>query len=309
MDNKPLEHLAENYIKIELAKAALKYAKPDYDTDGTDLIVLEPINKHYVRQVVVQSKGRNLTHTKSNVKVHKTYVNSNFICFLYIQCDGDSNHYLYIFFHDDFNKWSVLKDDFVLYIPKKFKNDTFLSEARFDSKKHIPRIRELLKSGPIFRQNYVEFEKMALLDILMELWRKFDSLPDENLVVELYNQEEEYCESFLHQLFLSFNYLNCIDRVGSVDHILQLIFNVKNVESPLFELCTVEDINKIRIIRATQAIVYRNLRLGQINVFYDGDSYKGLYFYIGDNEDNAEALLLDNGQYLAYATRSSFLMS
>ena len=46
MDNKPLEQLAEDYIKTRLAKAKIKFLKPNYDTDGTDLVLLNPLNKH-----------------------------------------------------------------------------------------------------------------------------------------------------------------------------------------------------------------------------------------------------------------------
>ena len=44
MDNKPLEQLAEDYIKTRLAKAKIKFLKPNYDTDGTDLVLLNPLN-------------------------------------------------------------------------------------------------------------------------------------------------------------------------------------------------------------------------------------------------------------------------
>ena len=67
MDNKPLEELAENYIKTRLSKAKIKYLKPNYDTDGADLVLLNPLNKHIAKQVIVQSKGRNVTEKASNV--------------------------------------------------------------------------------------------------------------------------------------------------------------------------------------------------------------------------------------------------
>lgn len=72
MDNKPLEQLTEDYIKTRLAKAKIKFLKPNYDTDGTDLVLLNPLNKHLSKQVIIQSKGRNLTKNQSNVETLKS---------------------------------------------------------------------------------------------------------------------------------------------------------------------------------------------------------------------------------------------
>lgn len=120
MDNKPLENIAEEFIKTRLGKAKLPYLKPNYDTDGSDLVVLSHINKHYARQVIIQSKGRNVTKLHSNVKIHKDYVSSNFICFLYLQVDDDDNDYLFIFFENSIRRWTLIEDKYSLHIPKTF---------------------------------------------------------------------------------------------------------------------------------------------------------------------------------------------
>ncbi|KQZ44694.1 hypothetical protein [Duganella sp. Root1480D1] len=306
MDNKPLEQLAENYIKVELGKANFKYAKPDYDLDGTDLIVLQPISKHYVRQVIVQSKGRSVGSQQTNVRINKSYVNSNFICFLYLQLDNDPVHYFYIFFCDDIKKWDAYDKYFQLLIPKDFKKNTALIAAKFNPKTHIKKIADLLDNGPIVRPYYVEFEKMGLVSILMELWRKYNSLPDLNLAIELYNQKLGYAESFIQEIFLSYNYIKNNENIGSIDYFLQIILEMRNVGKPIFELCTIEDMSDIQAVNSSNAIVYRDLRIGQVRVLYDGDSYKGLYIYIGDREDHAEVLLLDNDHYFAYGVRKVF---
>ncbi|EMV5753316.1 hypothetical protein [Yersinia enterocolitica] len=98
MDNKPLEYLAEDHIKTILSHANIKFLKPNYDENGSDLVLLNPINKHLAKQVVVQSKGRNVTTSSSNVTIPSKYIVSNFICFIYLKIDDDFNNYCYVFF-------------------------------------------------------------------------------------------------------------------------------------------------------------------------------------------------------------------
>ena len=169
MDNKPLEELAENYIKTRLSKAKIKYLKPSYDTEGTDLILLNPVNRHLSRQVIVQSKARNVTKGQSNISIQSDYVVSNFVCFLYLQDDESDDDNFYIFFSEEIKKWNLNDEKFILNIPNGFKTNRYFNSNKYSSEKHIPKIVTLLNSVPIFRQSYIEFEKMdALLKELEE---------------------------------------------------------------------------------------------------------------------------------------------
>jgi len=305
MDNKPLEIIAEDFIKLRLAKAGLKYLKPNYDTDGTDLVVLHPINKHYARQVVVQSKGRNLTNSPSNVHINKDYVVSNFVCFLYLQVDGDPLDYAYVFFSDDIQKWPERDGSYHLSIPKGFKKNTYFVAHEFSASTDVQKIEKLLNTGPMFRQSYVEFEKMELVEILFELWKKYQSFPDPNLVKVLYDEDFPGTGSNSQDLFLVFLFGMNSEKLGhrTLDAYMQHLLNMRNIDIPISCATKIKNPNEITRMRSIHAIVYPRLSFGEIELNYDGVDYRALYSKIGDNEDYVEAALFDNGDYVVYGQR------
>src|SRR5690606_27694561 len=148
VDNKPLENLAEDYIKTRLTKAKIKFLKPSYDVDGSDLVLLQPINKHLAKQIIVQSKGRTVKDNPSNISIDKKYVTSNFICFLYID-DGNQDDHFFVFFNDSIKKWKVNGEKFILNIPLSFKNHSYFNSHRFDGDVHIGKIQKLFDDVPI----------------------------------------------------------------------------------------------------------------------------------------------------------------
>ncbi len=302
MDNKPLEELAENYIKTRLAKANIKYLKPNYDTDGTDIVLLNPINKHYAKQVIVQSKGRNLSNKQSNVSLPCEYVVSNFICFLYLEVEGDSEDYFYIFFSDSIKEWNLSNDKYTLSIPKGFKNHDYFKDHKFNQDAHIIKIKNLLATVPIFRQSYIQFEEMELIDILFEMWKKYDSLPDLNLVRAMYDDFDPFLTSYSQEFFLIFIIGMHIENLEyrTLDHYMVDIYQSINLSNPISESADIKNPENIKHIRSSWAIVYPNLKFGQVDVNYDGIDYKGLYCYIGDKKDYAEVLLFDNGDYISF---------
>lgn len=308
MDNKPLEQLAEDYIKTRLAKAKIKFLKPNYDTDGTDLVLLNPLNKHLAKQVIIQSKGRNLTKNQSNVEIPQEYVVSNFICFLYLELDGDDKDYFYIFFYDDIKDWSLSNGKFTLSIPKGFKSHNYFNLHKFNSSTHTLRISELLNESPILRQSYVPFEEMSITEILFEMWKKYDSLPDLNLVQGLYDEFYELSGSFSMDIFLIYSIAMHIEKLEyrNLDGFMQDLYMARNLSKPISESLNIHNPEEIKYINSDWAIVYSRLKFGQVQVTYDGIDYKGLYCYIGDSEDHVEALLFDNGDYLCFGQRKFF---
>ena len=308
MDNKPLEELAENYIKTRLAKAKIKYLKPNYDTEGTDLVLLNPLNKHLAKQVIIQSKGRNLTKNPNNVEIPQDYVVSNFICFLYLEVDGDDQDHFYIFFSDDIKEWNLSHGKYRLNIPKGFKDHDYFNLHSFKTKSHVSKINELLNDAPLLRQSYVHFENMDIKDILFEMWKKYNALPDLNLVKGLYDDFYEQSGSFSIDIFLIYSIAMHIENLEhrSLDGFMQDLFIARNLSKPISELVTIHNPEEIKDIYSSWAIVYPRLKFGQVQVTYDGIDYKGLYCYIGDREDHVEALVFDNGDYVCFGQRKYF---
>ncbi len=305
MDNKPLEELAENYIKTRLSKAKIKYLKPNYDTDGADLVLLNPLNKHIAKQVIVQSKGRNVTEKASNVSIPAEYVVSNFVCFLYLEVDGDSDDHFYIFFSEDIKKWNENNEKYILSIPKGFKSNEYFEQHRFNASSHIEIIEELLNNAPMLRQSYVEFENMELKEIIFEMWKKYESFPDLNLVTALYDDFYELTGSSALDVFAICTIANHLEDLDyrSLDLFMQDLFIIRNIDKPIKNVVTIHNPEQIRRLNSSWSIVYNRVYFGQIDVTYDGIDYKGLYCYIGDSEDHVEVLLFDNGDYVCFGKR------
>jgi hypothetical protein len=305
MDNKPLEEEAENCIKLALAKANIKYLKPNYDTNGTDLVLLNPVSKHLARQVIVQSKGRNVTSSPSNVVIKSEYVASNFICFLYVKVEADYSDNLYIFFSEDIKKWSINGDNYTLSIPQGFKSNRSFIDKKFSYEIHIPKILKLLNETPIFRQSYIEFEKMGLTEVLFEMWKKYESFPDLNMVKKLYDDFYTLSGSYAEDIFLIYTIGIHAENLEyrSLDHFMQNLYEARNIGEPISNIVKVKNPENIKLVTSDMAIVYSKLKFGQVLVDYDGIEYKALYCYIGDREDHVEALLFDNGEYVAYGKR------
>ncbi|MFA0719539.1 hypothetical protein AB4622_26755, partial [Vibrio splendidus] len=306
LDNKPLEDLAESYIKTRLSKAKIKYLKPNYDTDGTDIVLLNPINKHLAKQVIVQSKGRNVSTKASNVSIPKEYVVSNFVCFLYLEVDNEpDNDYFYIYFSDDIKQWNENNGKYILSVPKGFKNHSDFQNHRFNSTLDIPKLNSLLNDAPMLRQSYVHFEKMELQEILFEMWKKYNSFPDLNLVIALYDNFYELSGSSALDLFTVCTIAKYIGGLEyrTLDVFMQGLYILRNIEQPISEVVEFHDRTRISRMDSSWAITYNHIKYGEVDVTYDGIDYKALYCYIGDREDHVEALLFENGDYICFGER------
>lgn len=250
LDNKPLEDLAESYIKTRLSKAKIKYLKPNYDTDGTDIVLLNPINKHLAKQVIVQSKGRNVSTKASNVSIPKEYVVSNFVCFLYLEVDNEpDNDYFYIYFSDDIKQWNENNGKYILSVPKGFKNHSDFQNHRFNSTIDIPKLNSLLNHAPMLRQSYVHFEKMELQEILFEMWKKYNSFPDLNLVIALYDDFYELSGSSALDLFTVCTIAKYIGGLEyrTLDGFMQDLYILRNIEQPISEVVEFHDNTRISV--------------------------------------------------------------
>ncbi|RYY43606.1 MAG: hypothetical protein EOO06_19470, partial [Chitinophagaceae bacterium] len=144
-DNKPLELEAVNYVCSRLAKINLKYSNPNYDENGGDLIVINEISHDTFKSLNIQVKGRDISTNNSNVKIHKSYVRDNFVCFLYLRNGEEFNDYLYCFFDIDVSAWEEKKEFYYLNIPQNSIQAGVFLKYEFNRVK-ADKIRSILES-------------------------------------------------------------------------------------------------------------------------------------------------------------------
>lgn len=297
VDNKPLEELAENHIKNILTKCDLPYLKPSYDKFGSDLLLFRHLSKHYARQVIVQSKGRNATKA-NNISIPKEYVNSNFVCFLYLKVDGDRNDYIYIFYEEDMNKWNQKDEKYILSIPKGFLKNPYLNEHIFDYKVDEPRLKKMLNEGPFFRANNIAIDFEELSSLYLAMWKRYNSYPDINIVSKMFDNPTS-TGSYVDDVFLFSLLLKYSDELDyrTPETFVYHLNHATNVSKPLSDVVCFRELEQIREFSLSWALTYSDAKYGEVDVKYDGSNYKALYSYLGKKGIFIETLLLDNGNF------------
>lgn len=133
MENKPLEEQAENFIKSQLVKFDFKVTKPSFDKKGADLIIIDNIDKGKTRFLIVQCKGRSVKESTTSVKIPKSYVEDNFILFLYT-VDDNKNDLLFLFFAEDIRDWSNNNNEYKLNFNHQKLESNYFTEKIFNRK-------------------------------------------------------------------------------------------------------------------------------------------------------------------------------
>ena len=100
MDTKPLELEAESLIQHELIKHGFNVTKPTFDKEGADLIIIDELKSKFTKSLRIQCKGRNLNGKSARVEIPVSYVDENFVVFVYLKSKGIGSE-LYVFFHDE----------------------------------------------------------------------------------------------------------------------------------------------------------------------------------------------------------------
>ena len=127
-DSTPLEEQAENYVKSQLLKFDFNVMKPSFDKKGSDLIIIDKLEKQNSRLLKVQSKGRTVSEKSTNVKIPKTYVLNDFILFIYA-IDSEKNESCFLFLPNDIKQWKSNGDNYTLTFNKsKISTDYFKSK-------------------------------------------------------------------------------------------------------------------------------------------------------------------------------------
>jgi hypothetical protein len=136
MDTKPVEIQAESLIEHKLIKHNFLVAKPSFDKEGADLLIVKNITKKITPFIKIQCKGR-LVDNRSNVKIPQKYIDENFVVFLYIEKKESKEDFLYVFFEKDIKKWTLKEDVYQLNIPKKFDTQEKYRDQIFNKEKAL----------------------------------------------------------------------------------------------------------------------------------------------------------------------------
>ena len=190
MDTKPLEVQAENYIKSQLVKFEFKVTKPSFDKKGADLIIIDNIDNGKTRFLLVQSKGRSVKETSTSLKIPMSYIEDNFILFLYT-VDYEKNDLLFLFFAEDIRDWHNNNDEYVLNFNHRKIKANYFSEKIFNrklsekiqlllSKTEIKNYTSLIIDG-IFLEKSID----KTIQTYSDIWPKKKFIkPDLNSVIE-----------------------------------------------------------------------------------------------------------------------------
>jgi len=161
MDTRPLEIEAESYTKSKLIGCGFNVTKPDFDTEGTDLLLVDTVKTKLVHILRIQSKGRNISKSgSSNITIPCSYVDENFVVFLYLKLENYESK-LYIFFYEDILKWSKSDGKYVLNFTKNSIEEEYLTEREF-SASHVHILKEILRKSIIKKYTTVFIDSIFL---------------------------------------------------------------------------------------------------------------------------------------------------
>lgn len=146
-DNKPLEEQAELAVKHHLIKHGFSIAKPSYDTQGGDILIIEKPNEQFSKILKVQSKGRTLGKSGTNVRIPISYVTDDFILFIYLVKE-DNSDFLYVLFAKDIKQWTSNGKEYTLSITESSIEKEYMIKKLLSDNK-ISQIKELLKKAQI----------------------------------------------------------------------------------------------------------------------------------------------------------------
>lgn len=292
-DNKPLELEAENYVCSKIAKLNLKYAKPNFDLNGGDLIIINQITNDTFKSINVQVKGRDITTSKSNVTINQNYVNENFVFFLYLRKMDDLEDYLFCFFAKDIVQWELKENNYYLYIPEKSIENVTFQDFRFSTHK-ATEIKEIInRQIDKSIQDNVEWN-LTFIENNLRLWELTNCLPDPQLTSWfLNNMNLDYTLS-CHDVFLT-----CITFINSNDLQSDAAIDWMFIRLKEHEIKMDASITNVEIIRSYNndwLMTYKNSTVELLNVTCNNHPRKGLRLIFGDNEEKVECLLIDNGQ-------------
>ena len=292
-----MEKEALDLIEHKLAKFGFGYAEPNFDENGGDIFIYD--KGHDITKVLkVQSKGRSIVNGDSNVVIPRTYVDDKFVCFIYVKTDNVDEENLYMFCQEDILKWNSNGGNYSISINKKFIKESNLKfRFTYERSKHLMNIFDKL-SVISYR---IDFEQLDLLTWSYDLWYKYNSLPDENLIKAIDTDDNLFIYSSPCGVFFMCMSVLLGER-GS-------FYGIDWCLPYLQEMIIRYDLNKDLIkpigkrVYSQYAVCRRDTFVEEF-VYQDSNHLNGFHLHVFDVEDHegADVYLLRDGRYSLYLT-------
>lgn len=254
MDNKPLEKQSQSFIISQLIKFDFKVNELSFDEKGSDLYIIKQSRKHHLKYLTIQCKGRKLNNKNTSVRIPISYVENNFILFIYT-IDDDKNEDLFLFFPEQIKEWKInTKNEYSLSINKeRIKQIDF--QKKIFNKQLAYQVDELLKDVKEYTSIFIDgiFLEKAIdwaHETYTKIWpekklKKPDLIIVINNILEFYNRYKTEkkiinCTLFLSSSFsleqrVNIDYENLKFQTRNGNHVR--IFINKTNEIIAFEIC------------------------------------------------------------------------
>jgi len=210
MDTKPLENEAELHIQSVLLKHGFSVAKPTFDTDGADLLIVDSNKTKFTPVLRIQCKGRNISTNGSNISIPQEYVEKNFVVFLYTKLENYKSE-LFVFFSDDVTGWRITNNEYVLSFNKNTIKKKDFVEKQFHSG-HCIQLREILRTCKIKKYTSVIIDSVFLNKAIEKTITTYK---------EIY-PEKEFSKPRL--LDVVGNIIKCYDNFKLVDKSINIVY-------------------------------------------------------------------------------------
>jgi len=231
MDTKPLEIEAESYIKSELIKYGFNVTKPDFDTEGTDLLLVDTVKTKFTHILRIQCKGRTINNNGSNISIPSNYVDDNFIVFLYLRLENYESK-LYIFFFEDIEGWKKTNGNYIFNFTKKSIEKDYLKDKEFKLT-HSYSLKEILRNSKIKKYTSVFIDSIFLNKAIKRTIERYqDIYPEKTFEAPRLEDAIKYILSYYDNFKTTDKTINVLYVYNPV--VLQQTETIENTPSKFF---------------------------------------------------------------------------
>lgn len=239
---------AENNIKSELIKYGFHLAKPDFDTMGTDLVIIDTVTAKFSHILKIQCKGRNVASAGSNISIPCAYVDDNFVVFLYLKLRNYDSK-LFVFFAEDIFKWKINNQKYILNFTRKSINEACFKEREFNLS-IVGKLAEVLRKSKIQQYTSIFIDSVFLDNAIKK-------------TIEIYSKiypDKTFKKPFLKDIVE--NIIDCYDNFKVVDKIINIVY----VYNPVI-LQAIETVDNTYLRFTTKQGVECKLKVEKTNDF------------------------------------------
>jgi hypothetical protein len=202
-DTTHLAYTAEDYIAYKLQEAGFLVAKPKFDRDGTDLILLLSV-KPGTKFGKVQCKGRSLRNSpQTNITIPCEYAREPFFLFVYVNYKFGED--LYLFFTEDIKKWEASNDQYVIYINKGDIDNGSMRDFLYHHDK-TDRIADIIRRTTSELENEM-FRVIRMGMDVIDKQKKATALAELIHGIVQLNKEEESTKKTMREAYKDLRYL------------------------------------------------------------------------------------------------------